>query len=360
MLEKYIDQFEYYDVFNHIKKSGGTNYIYGAGSLALRIYNRLKENEIEVEGFLVDDCFYRNACIFDIDVVKISEIKRKSIVCNVVIGVADYTLGKNIKRISQVKSVFYIVDAPYKDIVVTNESLKNNISLFEQTIACLADSESVNCFETWIKCGLSGRADYCYPYAKNEQTYFDNDIFRISSQEVLLDIGAYTGDSVELFLKTNEYKFSYIYCVEGDPDNYGKLTENINRLGVGDKTRTFFEICGQTDSRVSFETAYNEKDGYYIRENENGTITPKSIDHLLSQRERVTILKANFPGILSVLRGARDVISEDKPKLAIMAGWGPMLLPELVRFIKSNLPDYKIHLRFASAMPSRIMLLATI
>ena len=82
------------------------------------------------------------------------------------------------------------------------------------------------------------------------------------------------------------------------------------------------------------------------------------MDDLLSGND-VTIIKINFlNGVCETLDGAANIIKKQMPKLVIMVGfdeWGLIKIPKKVKELNSN---YKISLRYASAMPARLILFA--
>ena len=132
--------------------------------------------------------------------------------------------------------------------------------------------------------------------------------------------------------------------------------------GITERISLYNAICYKDERRVSFDTRMDEKDGFYIKKGsgDEGKEITVTLDRLLENREKISLIKMNFPDALDVLAGAVGILKKDKPKLAIMAGWGSILAVELIMFIHKIVPEYRVYLRYASAMPSRIILLATV
>ena len=89
---------------------------------------------------------------------------------------------------------------------------------------------------------------YRYDFASTAQTreylfddYFDLDIVRCTPQEVLVDLGAYTGDTVLSYLKNyGEDCYRKIYCYEITPKSFETLQRNLakyERVGTAAQRR---------------------------------------------------------------------------------------------------------------------------
>lgn len=82
------------------------------------------------------------------------------------------------------------------------------------------------------------------------------------------------------------------------------------------------------------------------------------LDDLLKNK-KVSIIKINFlTGVCETLEGASGILKEQMPKLMIMAGfdeWGLIQIPQMIKAINSH---YKIAIRYAAAMPARLILFA--
>ena len=66
-------------------------------------------------------------------------------------------------------------------------------------------------------------------YHKSPQ-YFDKDIIRFTDKEVLIDCGAFIGDTVNDFVKATGGCYNKIYSFEMDRKNYERLIENCKNL----------------------------------------------------------------------------------------------------------------------------------
>ena len=360
-IEELIKRYSFFNVFDDIKKDCCKKYIYGAGSLAICLAHRLTEEGIEYEGFIVDEEYFINTNVEGNPVVSFESIDRQQQQYSIVIGMSNYALGnKKHECHPLIHKTYFIIDAPYKDILIKKDVLISYKKEFEETFELLSDEVSINCLYAWIKCSLSGIPDYCYPLALNEQTYYNNDIFTVGYNECLLDIGAYNGDTIKQFVKQCSGKYSQIYGIEGDSDNYRDLVSNLASGGICRNVSLYNAICSDNQNRVVWGGAKNENDGRYLYAANGVLVDADTLDNLLETRNPITIIKMNFPNSVKVLQGGKRILKEDHPKLAIMAGWGGMLAIDLIRNLHEIVPEYRFYLRFVSPMPSKIMLLALV
>lgn len=164
---------------------------------------------------------------------------------------------------------------------------------------------------------------------QTKEEYFDMPFWELSEKEGYIDIGAYTGDTIEEFAKTVNGKFSYIYGYELDDKIYEKLKANIAKTGW--KNIKIFH-CG-----ISDETVRNEKN-----------VCMTAMDDIKYQ-DSVTLIKMDIEGQeQKALRGGMRTIRREKPKLAVCVYHRLEDLWEIPKLIKNICSDYKIRLRHHS------------
>ena len=158
--------------------------------------------------------------------------------------------------------------------------------------------------------------------------YFPDDIFTVNSSEVFVDIGAFDGDTLKVFLKKSNNKFLHYYAYEPDPFGYNKLKEfvptlpdeinekmTIEPIGIGCRTE---EIMIETPG-VYFKVLYPEETAAQASNNEKGyvPVASKSIDEL--QFDHIpTYIKMDVEGFEpNIIFGAQRFIKEHQPIIAI-------------------------------------------
>lgn len=182
---------------------------------------------------------------------------------------------------------------------------------------------------------LDKQADPCPP----EETYFPPFLAK-RLDEMFLDCGACDGDSVEAFIRwSGGYKG--ILAFEPDRKNTEKLKENLRRvrgseafpLGISDHHgEERFNAVGTVSSSFS--------------ESGDVVIQVTTLDAFFKDRETPTFIKMDIEGAeLTALWGARRLIKERMPVLAICAYHEPDHLWEIPLLIHAIQPDYELRLR---------------
>lgn len=230
---------------------------------------------------------------------------------------------------------------------VSENYLKNKLL---ELMDILKDEKSKKIVYTILKSWLDKLE---YPDIFNEiytdDQYFPEHIIKLLDKEIFLDAGAYDGDTIKEFLIRTDKKFEKIIAYELDKNCFIKLKENFNtldnnlmnkidlyRLGVFDENKKIKYNANSASSAIS-STA-----------NEEGEVV-KISDHL--ENRKVTFIKMDIEGAeLNALIGAKSIIQEHKPKLAICIYHKPSHLWEIPLYLKSILPEYKIYIRHHSSL----------
>src|SRR5580700_5445569 len=109
-------------------------------------------------------------------------------------------------------------------------------------------------------------------------TYYPPDLVRLNSQEVLVDCGAFDGDSIRMFLERTGNSFKHIYAVEPDPKNRAALNKYLASLppdrsarisilpyGVSNRNETVsFNVTGTAGSRITAGTGTTSIETYKL------------------------------------------------------------------------------------------------
>lgn len=187
--------------------------------------------------------------------------------------------------------------------------------------------------------------------------YFDLDLVTCTKDEVVVDLGAYTGDTVLSYLDNyGEDCYKKIICYEVTPETFGILTRNLEGYrdidcrmkGVGDVPGTL------TLQGNSVSASANTLGG-----GEGTAVTVTTLDEDIP--EPVTLIKADIEGFeQKALLGARGHIVRDHPKLLISVYHNNEDLWKIPRMIEEMAPGYRFYLRFRSSpiYPTEITLLA--
>jgi|TergutMp193P3_1026864.scaffolds.fasta_scaffold04356_8 FkbM family methyltransferase len=221
----------------------------------------------------------------------------------------------------------------------------------------LADEKSKLIYTGIVKCRCR---DYGYKkYFTKEIQYFDNEFFKYGNDEVLIDCGAYKGDTIDSF---TEFVPNYkrIISFEAAPENFEKLKQKHGRnpdirlinKGVWNETGKI-SFCISSDNPGGNTIGLNDTTQHNTTQpHETIFIDVMPID-ALNLQEKVTFIKMDIEGAeLNALKGAEKTILRDKPRLAIsiyhsnedmirIAEWIHALVPEYKLYVRHHLTDYR-------------------
>ena len=224
-----------------------------------------------------------------------------------------------------------------------NELRVNNIANF------LADEQSKKEFLGLIKFRQTkNKNDFPTLAANKKNQYFIKEVI-LSKDEVFIDCGAYTGDTITEFLKHCP-DFKQIIAFEPDENNFKQLQKKYNK-----NPKIQFHNAGtyNKDGVVNFDISFGALGGTIIEsENQNNfiSIQVKSIDNL--KLENVTFIKMDIEGAeLNALKGAEKTILRDKPKLVISIYHSNEDMLSIAEYIHNLFPEYKIYIRHHMPCP---------
>ena len=178
------------------------------------------------------------------------------------------------------------------------------------------------------------RADFSGVGEPSPNQYFPQDLFSLSSDERLVDCGAFDGDT----LRDAGNRFAHAWAIEPDPVNAERLRANADprvsvvECAVGDAEGVVrFEAAGTVASAVAASGGFQ--------------VPVRTLDHLLAG-EKVSFLKMDIEGAeLGALHGARKVLASQAPLCAICAYHRPDHLIAIPGFLSEMNPGHALFLR---------------
>lgn len=205
----------------------------------------------------------------------------------------------------------------------------------------LGDSRSKKILER-MTLGRKERDIYELAMLKSDIQYFPADIFDFR-EEVLLDGGAYIGDTIEEFQKVCAAcgaKIKKVYAFEPDKKNYEKLVENP-------KIVIDMDAIPAGLSNANENLSFHGGEGGSSMIDEEGETCTKVIAVDSMHMEMVpTIVKMDIEGYeLAALQGMKELIKTHKPKLAICIYHKQSDIWEIPGYIKSLVPEYRFYIR---------------
>jgi FkbM family methyltransferase len=174
--------------------------------------------------------------------------------------------------------------------------------------------------------------------------YFRDDLFKLSKNEVLVDCGAFDGDTLRLFLDASGNAFDRVIAFEPDPANFAKLAELVSHLPqtVRERITLHQAATGQINEKLMMDVGIGPSS--YIGCG-NLEVESFALDSLLPDVP-VTFIKMDIEGSeLATLKGARNLIQKDSPILTISAYHRQSDLWEIPLLIQRLNPNYSFYLR---------------
>lgn len=345
-LENKIDfQIERYDFIEEIK---GENciYIFGAGSLADTITVKLRECGIHCFGALVDKKYYKGGAT--VNGIKVYEWESFVPECNIVVVMAmsDMKRELEIEKREFVKKVVYPGCVGFENDKLLDESyLRENLGQYEDMLKKLADISSKEILSTWINSCLSRYNPMIFPFCNDKVGYFNRIDLQFSEIGSYINIGAYTGDTIEEFLLVNNM-YDRIYAIEIDEKMNSYLErkyKNDKRINVVKKAFWNYEgeiIVAQCDNANSV--------GSIIKNSGNGNrIKCITLDQYFTEdKGKIDLISIALRGQENVLAGGGKLIKRDHPMIVAKVGFERDGVIKVINTIYEIDSSYAFYLRF--------------
>lgn len=214
-------------------------------------------------------------------------------------------------------------DIEYLDYFQKNE--KEILNMLDM----LYDDESKKVYIEYIRTKMY--ADF-YRLKQNPSwiKYFDKDVYNHISDEVFVNCGSSNGDTLFYYLENFNNDFKRIYALEGDKERVRQFNDNLNYVPENIRKKV-----------ISINT--------YVDNIEN------KIDNICTE-DKVSLINMDIEGMeLEALKGARQIIIENKPVIAACAYHLPTDLYELPMYIKNLSDEYEIFYRkYASTFRNKL------
>ncbi|MBE5812122.1 MAG: FkbM family methyltransferase [Clostridiales bacterium] len=173
-----------------------------------------------------------------------------------------------------------------------------------------------------------------------------------NEQESFVDAGAYDGETSKKFVEWCNGNYSKIWAFDPDLENYELCMKNLKlnncyiyNMGVFNK-----------DGILKFNAGLKKSSS--ISENGDTEIKTVKLDNILKE-ENVTFIKMDIEGAeLAALEGAKNIITEQKPRLAICVYHKPEDIIEIPRLLLEYNPEYNFRLRHYSCSMCETVLYA--
>lgn len=230
------------------------------------------------------------------------------------------------------------------DEIYTPEWLNAHEPILEDFYQNLGDDKSRRTLTAFLNQLLSAQEGW-FHQEYHPQQYFPQEIIKLGKNEVFVDCGAYTGDSIDAYvnaLKSSQAgEPSKIIAFEPDVKNFAHLVASTSNL----KQCVCLQAGVWHEATKLYFNSSNEQTSSLTCNSDGDAVSLLTIDEVTAN-EKVTFLKMDIEGAeMAALHGAKKTIRMNKPTLALSIYHKPEDIINIPRFLKSIHPDYKFWLR---------------
>lgn len=217
--------------------------------------------------------------------------------------------------------------------------IKLNAAHIEKVFALLADIKSRKVLSHII----IGRGTWNFSLFEQiceGNQYFPLDLVKLSPDDVMVDGGAFVGDTIQNMVANMGYKCKRIECFEPNKYCYEKLKNNLNYYNL----EINFHNAGLSNKneKVSFQNDLSTG-GSSIDKNGIEEISVLPLDEICMD---ATFIKLDIEGVeLSALQGAEKNIIKNKPKIACCIYHKNEDIYTIIEYLSKIKPEYKFYIR---------------
>ncbi len=319
--------------------------VYGAGVWGQFVASVLEKRNLKCQIVCSKEYIYMTPALQSVE----DALENADEKFDIIIAHNGYDEKRLVPYMDKIHRVIYGYDCGCGNYFVDNEYMTYEWFLrysqrLQNVYDALQDDISKETMVAYINQRISVKCGYISKVRSYSPQYFEDDIIKMSENEVFVDCGAYDGNTAVEFIKQlksqNIKHYDSIVSFEPNKVVYERLrARNLQN-----------HIClckGTSDKKefVNFSTDGLEGAGSAVDNNGSLTIENDTIDDVLDGG-KATYIKMDIEGSeLVSLKGAANTIRNYKPKLAICLYHKKNDLFEIPEYIHSLVPEYKFYLR---------------
>jgi len=230
--------------------------------------------------------------------------------------------------------------SPTRSMQNTEKFLIERQKELTETANLFADDLSREIYFSAMKYRATHNPKDAPKYSKHDQ-YFVKSIVFLSDNEVFVDCGAYDGDTMKEFVKYSKDQYKGIVCFEPMEEYHSRLQKrgkgkNVTAIRAGVyKETTTLQFNAEGGKGSSITTSAEHTISVPVRAIDD---VPECLD--------ATFIKMDVEGAeLDALKGAKETIRRNRPKLAICIYHRNRDFIEIPKWIHTLVPEYKLYVR---------------
>lgn len=321
------------------------------GIAGLSMLNELRDIGISVD-FFCDNSIQKIGQKYEgVECISLEELKKKKDNTMVVIETLYYKeIYKQLRELGFLNLERLLTNKFEIDKYLNKSRANIVIDKIFKLIDILEDEESKKIICKIIESWTLKEYEYGFfddIYIGNQ--YFNEEVIKLSDKESFVDVGAFTGDTMEKFLKNVNYNFKKIFLFELNKSIYEDLKINISKYNkeISNKIIPYNYGLSKEGQTIKYSDGISTSSI-----SDSGVLLGKVIDlDTILDGESVTFIKMDIEGSeMDALMGAEKTIKRFKPKLAICIYHSAEDLWRIPLYIKKIVPDYKIYIRHHTDM----------
>jgi FkbM family methyltransferase len=341
-------------LWDYLKRTSKPIVLYGTGNACERIIEKLNAEDVEIAGIFASDTFIRDRYFAGFKLMTYDEAKAKFGDMTVLLcfGTDIPEVIENIKRITAEQEL-YAPDLPVAgEGFFTRAYAQEHRSDILWLNKILADETGCKVLADVLSYKQSGNIDYLFGCESDDDENWS--LLQPSADDVYMDLGAYTGDTVRRFIRLAG-GFKRIIAVEPEERNFRKLFENTKEL---ENIELVNAAVGDVYGEILFTRAAGKGSakgkGGAKGKGKTAPVIQETVDRLVDAAGIVpTFIKMDLEGAeRGAINGAAGTIKKYGPRLIIAAYHRIDDLWSIPKLLISINPDYKIYLRKSPCLPA--------
>lgn len=254
-------------------------------------------------------------------------------------------------------------DEYYEKNIFQKEYTDNLRKEIESVWSKIEDRESQEYFDASIRYRFNRNPLELMPNSKMKRNGEYADIVRVHENDIIVDCGAYTGDTAEMYCDYVNDR-CIVYAFEPFRESFCQLEKNIREKG---KRNVYAFNCAVSNENRKDIICFDNDDfkmGMIIGEkgkrNEE-IIDVRTIDSILGECESIDFIKMDIEGEeMNALAGAANIIKKFAPDMMISAYHKFEHILQIPQFLREINPNYRIFVGHAPNVSLEIEIYATV
>lgn len=339
--------------------------IFGAGEYCMRFLNRLDEEDMAYIGCVVDnDKDKQGNSIFGIQIYSPDILASMDPESTLVVIAIEISIAEIYKQISDIGAfnimaarilINDILSQVAKELYEGREHIESVTDLLYDDKSKWVYSEAIRRRMLYGESDFSdlvvrGDAEYRVPLIYNKERPKD---------EIIVDCGAYNGDTLKKFVETYGYGLKKIYafeCMDESIELLKNTMSHISNKKYSPQMVLMPYALSDHDCKMKFSKT-NKPNGSYLLDNrpfaqyalwetEYAEVEVTTLDKVIPEDEKITLIKMDIEGSeYAALHGAERIIITHKPKLAISIYHSGEDYYRIPLYLKSLVPEYRFAVR---------------